>query len=130
MFDVNTSLIRFWETEFKAIKPKKNKKGNRLFTQKDIDSIKKIYHLVKEKGYTLEGAKTALKEGESDSGANKDVIDNLEAIKKQLGVRAGKNKSNLKIPPGRVVPFMIVFSDLPDNLDEYTIEVVESFPAL
>ena len=84
MFDVNASLIRFWETEFKAIKPKKNKKGNRLFTQKDIDSIKEIYHLVKEKGYTLEGAKIALKKGESVNDGNKDVIDNLESIKKQL----------------------------------------------
>jgi len=61
MFDVNASLIRFWEKEFTIIKPKKNKKGNRLFTPKDILNFNKIYNLVKEQGYTLEGAKLALK---------------------------------------------------------------------
>jgi DNA-binding transcriptional MerR regulator len=60
MFDVNTSLIRFWEKEFAVIKPKKNKKGNRMFTQKDVDNFHLIYHLVKEKGYTLKGAKESL----------------------------------------------------------------------
>lgn len=60
MFDVNTSLIRFWEKEFEVIKPKKNKKGNRMFTPKDVDNFHLIYHLVKEKGYTLKGAKEIL----------------------------------------------------------------------
>src|ERR1035437_3613877 len=62
MFNVNTSLIRFWEKEFDIIKPKKNKKGNRLFTPEDIDNFKVIYNLVKEQGLTLEGAKKYLKE--------------------------------------------------------------------
>lgn len=62
MFEVNTSLIRFWEKEFDVIKPKKNKKGNRLFTPEDIDNFKVIYNLVKEQGLTLEGAKKYLKE--------------------------------------------------------------------
>jgi DNA-binding transcriptional MerR regulator len=62
MFNVNTSLIRFWEKEFDVIKPKKNKKGNRLFTPEDIDNFKVIYNLVKEQGLTLEGAKKYLKE--------------------------------------------------------------------
>ena len=62
MFAVNTSLIRFWEKEFDVIKPKKNKKGNRLFTADDIDNYKIIYNLVKEQGLTLEGAKKYLKE--------------------------------------------------------------------
>ena len=61
MFSVNTSLIRFWEKEFSIIQPKKNKKGNRLFTPKDIINFNKIYNLVKEQGFTLEGAKNALK---------------------------------------------------------------------
>ena len=61
MFKVATSLIRFWETEFDVIKPRKNSKGNRQFTQEDIDNIKQVYHLVKEKGYTLQGAKDILK---------------------------------------------------------------------
>ena len=61
MFNVNTSLIRFWEKEFTIIQPKKNKKGNRLFTPKDVVNFNKIYNLVKEQGFTLEGAKNALK---------------------------------------------------------------------
>ena len=63
MFDVATSLIRFWESEFDIIKPKKNRKGNRQFTKEDIQNVKLIYHLVKEKGYTLQGAKSMLKNG-------------------------------------------------------------------
>ncbi|MBP7166602.1 MAG: MerR family transcriptional regulator [Bacteroidia bacterium] len=60
MFGVNTSLIRFWEKEFEILQPKKNKKGNRLFTSDDIKNLRLIFHLVKEKGYTLEGAKKIL----------------------------------------------------------------------
>lgn len=63
MFNVNTSLIRFWEKEFDIIKPKKNKKGNRYFKAKDIDNFKRIFQLVKEEGYTLDGAKAKLKSG-------------------------------------------------------------------
>ncbi|KFD39143.1 MerR family transcriptional regulator [Schleiferia thermophila] len=63
MLGVNPSLIRFWHKEFSEyIQPKTNKKGNRLFTPKDVETIRKIYHLVKENGYTLEGAKKALKD--------------------------------------------------------------------
>ena len=61
LFDVNASLIRFWEKEFTQIQPKKNSKGNRLFTVKDIEHFNKIYQLVKMEGYTLDGAKKALK---------------------------------------------------------------------
>ena len=57
IFDVSTSLIRFWEGEFDMLKPRKNRKGNRLFTESDIKVLQMIFHLVKEKGYTLEGAK-------------------------------------------------------------------------
>jgi len=60
-FHVNTSLIRFWEKEFDILKPKKNAKGNRMFTPEDLKNLKTIYHLVKEKGFTLEGAKDFLK---------------------------------------------------------------------
>lgn len=62
MFDVNTSLVRFWEKEFDVLKPKKNKKGNRLFTPEDLSNFKIIHNLVKEQGLTLEGAKKYLKE--------------------------------------------------------------------
>lgn len=61
MFDVKTSLIRHWETQFSVLKPKRNKKGNRLFSPEDVENLKVIYHLVKERGMTLEGAKRAMK---------------------------------------------------------------------
>ena len=84
MFEVNPSLIRFWEKEFPSIKPKKNKKGNRLFTAKDIEQFKKIYVLVKEQGFTLDGAKSQLKSGSSEHNENTEVINQLEKIKKEL----------------------------------------------
>ena len=84
MFNVNTSLIRYWEKEFSIIKPKKNRKGNRLFTQKDIDNFHLIYHLVKEKGMTLQGAKKKLKENKDDTEHNFEIIKSLENIKKML----------------------------------------------
>jgi DNA-binding transcriptional MerR regulator len=90
IFDVNTSLIRFWEKEFSIIQPKKNKKGNRLFTVKDIENFNKIYQLVKLEGYTLDGAKKALKAkenlGKSDEEipSTDEIIERLEQIKSQL----------------------------------------------
>ena len=84
MFNVNTSLIRFWEKEFDIIKPKKNKKGNRLFTQKDIDNFHIIFHLVKEKGMTLKGAKKKMKENKEDTEHNFEIIKSLEQIKEML----------------------------------------------
>jgi len=85
MFNVNTSLIRFWEKEFKIIKPKKNKKGNRLFTAKDIENFQKIYQLVKIEGYKLDGAKQKLRETSSASpNSSNEVIVRLEEIKKEL----------------------------------------------
>jgi len=83
-FEVNTSLIRFWEKEFDALKPKKNAKGNRKFTPQDIINLKLIYHLVKERGFTLEGAKTHLKENRQMALDNFEIIDKLERIKIQL----------------------------------------------
>lgn len=82
-FNVNTSLIRFWEKEFDLIQPKKNKKGNRLFTPKDIANFKLIFHLVKERGYTLEGAKEALKT-KPNLAAQSEIIFKLETIKNEL----------------------------------------------
>jgi len=81
MFDVNTSLIRFWEKEFDIIQPKKNKKGNRLFTQSDVDNFYIIYHLVKERGFTLEGAKKKLRENKEDTVDNAEVVKSLNRIK-------------------------------------------------
>jgi DNA-binding transcriptional MerR regulator len=84
MFDVNTSLIRFWEKEFDIIKPKKNKKGNRFFTIKDIKNLELIYHLVKEKGLTLNGAKKKLKENKEDTDNSFEVVKSLNEIKALL----------------------------------------------
>lgn len=76
--NVATSLIRFWETEFDIISPKKNRKGNRQFTKEDIKKVKLIYHLVKEKGYTLHGARDFIK---SDVNMAMDKIDMVESLK-------------------------------------------------
>jgi DNA-binding transcriptional MerR regulator len=84
MFNVNASLIRFWEKEFDIIKPKKNNKGNRLFTVQDIDNLKIIYHLVKERGFTLDGAKNKLKNSRKETIENVELITSLEKIKKFL----------------------------------------------
>jgi len=83
-FGVNTSLIRFWEKEFDIIKPKKNKKGNRLFTKEDLDNFYIIYHLVKERGYTLEGAKKKLKENKSDTLNQVEIVKSLITIREFL----------------------------------------------
>ncbi|ARV10343.1 transcriptional regulator [Winogradskyella sp. PC-19] len=83
-FNVNTSLIRFWEKEFDVIKPKKNAKGNRKFTPEDIKNLKFIYHLVKERGFTLEGAKTHIKEDKQEALNNFEIITKLEGIKAKL----------------------------------------------
>ncbi len=78
IFTVAPSLIRFWETEFDVIKPKKNRKGNRQFTKEDIDNVRTIYHLVKEKGFTLQGAKEMLR---NDNQSVRDKMELLESLK-------------------------------------------------
>jgi len=83
-FNVNTSLIRFWEKEFDIIKPKKNAKGNRLFTQEDIGNFKLIFSLVKERGFTLDGAKQKLKKNPGKLIKNHEIISKLEAVRSEL----------------------------------------------
>jgi len=84
MFDVNTSLIRFWEKEFEIIKPAKNKKGNRLFRPEDIDNFHIIFHLVKEKGLTLAGAKKKITQNKEETINTFEIIKKLEGIKSEL----------------------------------------------
>src|ERR1700760_4383092 len=84
MFDVNQSLIRFYEKEFEVLQPKKNKKGNRYFTPEDIENLKIIFHLIRDKGYTLHGAKEYLKNNMADSKDSNRVISSLESLKKFL----------------------------------------------
>ena len=79
IFHVAPSLIRFWETEFDLIKPKKNRKGNRQFTKEDIQNVRTIYHLVKEKGFTLQGAKDMISQ---DSQSVKDRVELIDSLKK------------------------------------------------
>ena len=83
-FGVNASLIRFWDSEFEILKPKKNAKGNRMFTREDVKNLQLIYHLVKERGFTLEGARTHLKEGQKKTLDKFDIITKLEGIKSEL----------------------------------------------
>jgi DNA-binding transcriptional MerR regulator len=83
-FDVNASLIRFWDKEFDILKPKKNAKGNRMFTPEDVNNLKLIYHLVKERGFTLEGARTHLKEGQKKTLDKFEIITKLESVKAML----------------------------------------------
>lgn len=84
MLQVTASQIRYWETEFNILKPRKNRKGNRLFTKEDIQSIKLIHYLLREKGLTIEGAKNHIKADTALTKSNFQVIDELKAIKKFL----------------------------------------------
>jgi len=84
MFNVNPSLIRYWEKEFDIIKPKKNKKGNRFFTLEDIEHFHIIYYLVKELGLTLKGAQKKLKENKEGTMNNFEVVKSLKEIKSLL----------------------------------------------
>ena len=82
LLNVNTSLIRFWESEFEFINPKKNKKGLRKYTNEDINKLKKIYSLLKEEGFTIDGARKHLKRNKNSSENN--VVSKLEKLKNQL----------------------------------------------
>lgn len=86
MFDVRTSLIRHWESQFSVLRPKRNKKGNRLFSPQDVENLKLIYHLVKERGMTLDGARKALRQKRADKGVDRDVelMERLQRIRALL----------------------------------------------
>ncbi len=84
LFEVNQSLIRFWEKEFDILKPQKNKKGNRLFTKSDLENLKLIYHLVRERGYTLQGAREKLKQNRENVVNSVQMISSLNKVKEFL----------------------------------------------
>ena len=84
MFSLNESTLRYWESEFYQLKPKKNRKGDRRYKKEDILLVEKIYNLVKEKGFTLKGAKIELKQKIKESKENRKAIIKLNKIKKQL----------------------------------------------
>jgi len=81
MLNVNASLLRYWEKEFDTLRPKKNAKGDRFFIKEDIEQLKLIYHLVKEKGYTLEGAKSRLKTAPDTSQKKLQIIEKLKRVR-------------------------------------------------
>ncbi|HPT10237.1 MAG TPA: MerR family transcriptional regulator [Bacteroidales bacterium] len=83
-FEVNPSLIRFWEKEFDILKPHKNNKGNRLFTKQDLNHLRIIYHLVRERGYTLQGAREKLKTNSEEVSKQVEIVDSLNRIKEFL----------------------------------------------
>jgi len=84
IFGVNESLLRFWEKEFDTIKPKKNSKGTRSYTKEDIESIRLIFHLVKEKGMTLVGAKKRIKEDKRGVSSQMELVDRLNRVREEL----------------------------------------------
>jgi DNA-binding transcriptional MerR regulator len=84
LFEVNPSLIRFWEREFDILKPQKNKKGNRLFTRQDLENLRIIYHLVKERGYTLSGAREKIRQNKEGIVKNVEIVESLQQIRKYL----------------------------------------------
>ncbi len=90
MIGENASLIRYWENQFDALKPKKNKKGNRLFSKNDIDLIKLIHYLVKERGLTLKGAQQKLKENRDETIQNFEIVKRLQSVRDQL-IEIGDN---------------------------------------
>jgi DNA-binding transcriptional MerR regulator len=84
MMNVETTVIRYWENQFEALKPQKNKKGNRLFTRNDIEVVKLIHHLVKERGLTIKGAKQKLKENPDGTAHDFEIVKKLQEIKQEL----------------------------------------------
>ena len=112
-FNVNASLIRFWDSEFDILKPKKNAKGNRMFTPEDVTNLQLIYHLVKERGFTLEGAKTHLKEGQKKTLDKFEIIQKLETMlteMKEIDIR-GSFESDDEVGT--------VFTELKDIIEKY-----------
>jgi len=93
LLNVNTSLIRFWEKEFDIIKPKKNTRGNRIFTKNDVDNILLIHHLLKDKKYTIKGAKKKIRENKEGAKKNYQIIQNLKNIRQQLAEIRNELKS-------------------------------------
>lgn len=86
LFDVNPSLLRYWEEQFPKLRPKRNKKGNRLYTPQDVELLKTIYHLVKERGMKIEGARRALREEHRPGSVarNAELTERLQRIRALL----------------------------------------------
>ena len=103
LLDVNPSLIRYWESQFRELRPQKNKKGNRLFSPKDVETLKLIYHLVKERRMTLEGAKRCLKQNKAGVERDSELLERLQRIRALLvevreGLKSGDGELLIEEP--------------------------------
>lgn len=124
MFDVSAALIRHWESQFDCIKPHRNKKGNRMFTEADVERLKQIYHLVKERGMTLKGANKALKRGSTN-----EIVRDTELLERLQRIRAAlvEVREELKAGDGeQLVPEVAAESAVQPEPQERT-QVVERF---
>lgn len=97
MFDVNESTLRYWEKEFDVIRPRKTESGARFYRQEDIDSVRLIYHLLKERGMTIAGAKQKLKDNKETTVRREEIVHRLKKIKEEL---LGIKKSFDELLPG------------------------------
>ncbi|MBR6814635.1 MAG: MerR family transcriptional regulator [Alistipes sp.] len=120
MFDVNPSLIRHWESKFDCVRPHKNKKGNRMFSPQDVEKLKLIYHLVKERGMTLEGANKVLKRrsGGNELSRDMELLERLQRIRASLVAVREELKGN--------VDGELVASDV----EEEVTSIAQSFPTV
>ena len=126
MFDVNPSLIRHWESKFEVLKPKKNKKGNRMFTPEDVENLKLIYHLVKERGMTLDGARRALKGSTPGVARDMELLERLQSIRAQLV----EVRNELKENAGQTIVVDSDASDAPAaEVSSAPVEAVAEAPA-
>ncbi len=119
MFDVNASLLRHWETQFSVLRPKRNKKGNRLYTPADVENLKLIYHLVKERGMTLDGARKALKETRGTGSAPRDMelLERLQRIRAMLL----EVRQELKSEVGEILPGEASVADPAETVTEESV---------
>lgn len=130
IFDVKPSLIRFWEQKFSILKPHKNKKGNRLFTPQDLENLKLIYHLVKEKGMTLQGAQIAMKSQKQTLKQDVSIVEKMQEIKallEQLNQVLDDNSQDSEVSQQSIKPQEIIILQTPDIETKQEIETAPAF---
>ncbi len=135
MFDVNPSLIRYWGAQFDALAPKRNKKGNRMFTPEDIETLKLIYHLVKERGMTIDGARKALKARRKDTATPREVelLERLQRlrsmllqVREELGSDAGVKMLDSDIAPEEELRPSVADETTTEQSNAETVEAEQS----
>ncbi len=122
MFDVNQSLIRHWEKQFDVLRPKRNKKGNRLFSPQDVERLKIIYHLVKERGMTLDGARKALRRHRADEGVPREV----ELMERLQRIRSLLVEVREELKDGPVGAYTERVADVPEEVESHPVAVAEA----